>query len=124
LLTLPASELVRLVAAGEMSAADLLRAHLARIHRISHLNAFVDVRAEAALAEAARQDEAAARGVSRGVLGGLPVTVKSALEVTGLRCETGSPSRRGRLAARDAVVVSRLRQAGAIVLAPPTWPKC
>jgi Asp-tRNA(Asn)/Glu-tRNA(Gln) amidotransferase A subunit family amidase len=99
-----------------MSAADLVRAHLARIDHISHLNAFVDVRADAALAEAAAQDEAAARRVPRGVLGGLPVTVKSAIEVRGLRCETGSPSRRGRLAARDAVVVSRLRQAGAIVI--------
>jgi Asp-tRNA(Asn)/Glu-tRNA(Gln) amidotransferase A subunit family amidase len=51
------------VAADEMSAADLVRAHLARIDRTStSLNAFVDVRAEAALAEAARQDEAAAGG--------------------------------------------------------------
>ncbi len=49
-------------------------------------------------------------------LGGVPVTVKSAIEVAGLRCETGSPSRRGVRATVDAVVVQRLRAAGAIVL--------
>jgi Asp-tRNA(Asn)/Glu-tRNA(Gln) amidotransferase A subunit family amidase len=100
-----------------MSAADLVRAHLARIDRITPaLNAFVDVRADQALAEAAAQDAAAVRGVPRGALGGLPVTVKSAIDVAGVRCETGSPTRRGRVAATDATVVARLRQAGAIVL--------
>jgi Asp-tRNA(Asn)/Glu-tRNA(Gln) amidotransferase A subunit family amidase len=66
LLTQPASELLRRVAADEMSAADLVRSHLARIDRLSHLNAFVDIRAEAALTEAAAQDEAAACGVPAG----------------------------------------------------------
>lgn len=100
-----------------MSAADVVRAHLARIEQTSpSLNAFVDVRAEAAIAEAVAQDEAAARGVPRGPLGGLPITIKSAIEVAGLRCETGSPTRKGRIARRDAVIVERLRRAGAIVL--------
>lgn len=117
MLTLPATELVRRVAAGEMSAADVVRAHLARIEQTSpSLNAFVDVRAEAALAEAVAQDEAAVRGTARGPLGGLPITIKSAIEVAGLRCETGSLTRRGRIASQDAVVVARLRRAGAIVL--------
>jgi Asp-tRNA(Asn)/Glu-tRNA(Gln) amidotransferase A subunit family amidase len=99
-----------------MSAADLVGAHLAHIDRLSHLNAFVDVRAEAALAEAAAQDAAAARGVPRGPLGGLPVTVKSAIAVAGLRCEAGSPASAGAIAGKDAEVVRRLRRAGAIVL--------
>jgi amidase len=113
----PATELVRLVATGDISAVDLVRAHLERIERLNPvLNAFVDVRAERALAEARDQDAAAARGVARGPLGGLPVTVKSAIEVAGLRCETGSPVRRGIIAEHDAVVVSRLRAAGAVVI--------
>jgi amidase len=117
MLTRPAAELVALVAAGDISAEDLVLQHLDRIRSTAHtLNAFVDVRAEAALAEARRQDERAALGEPRGALGGLPVTVKSAIEVTGLRCEAGSPSRAGMVAATDAVVVSRLRAAGAIVL--------
>lgn len=116
LLTRPATDLVRLIAAGEVSAHDLVRAHLDRIACAAPLRAFVDVRVEPALAEARRQDDRAAHGEPRGVLGGLPVTVKSAIEVTGLRCEAGSPARAGQLAAADAVVVARLRAAGAIVL--------
>lgn len=117
LLTRPATDLVRLIAAGDVSAHDLVRAHLDRIASIdATLRAFVDVRADQALAEARRQDDRAARGEPRGALGGLPVTVKSAIEVAGLRCEAGSPARAGIIAAVDAVVVARLRAAGAIVL--------
>ncbi len=105
------------VAAGELSAVELVVAHLDRISAVDPvLHAFVDLRAEAALQDAAQQDAAAARGQARGPLGGVPVTVKSAIDVAGLRCETGSASRRGVRALRDAVVVTRLRAAGAIVL--------
>jgi Asp-tRNA(Asn)/Glu-tRNA(Gln) amidotransferase A subunit family amidase len=117
LLCKPATDIVRTIASGDVPAADVVRAHLEQIERLEPLlNAFVDVRGEAALAEARAQDDAAARGTPRGPLGGLPVTVKSAIEVTGLRCETGSPSRKDIVATSDAVVVARLRAAGAIVL--------
>src|SRR5918993_4554647 len=113
----PATETIRAVASGEMAAAEVVRAHLEQIDRLEpQLNAFVDDRREGALADARAQDQAAARGVARGPLGGLPVTVKSAIEVAGLRCETGSPSRKDIIAASDAVVVARMRAAGAIVL--------
>jgi Asp-tRNA(Asn)/Glu-tRNA(Gln) amidotransferase A subunit family amidase len=110
-------EIVRLISAGEISAAVVVRAHLDRIAQThARLNAFVDVRSELALEEARAQDDAAAKGAPRGTLGGLPISVKSAIEVEGLRCETGSPSRKGMIAGADAVVVARLRAAGAIVL--------
>ena len=115
--SLPATHLIDLVARGDISALDVTRAHLERIDAVNpRLNAFVDVRAEQALADARAQDQAAERGVPRGPLGGMPVTIKSAIEVGGLRCETGSPARAGIVADRDAVVVARLRAAGAIVL--------
>lgn len=112
-----ATRLAAAVAGGEVSAVEVVTAHLDRIGAVDPMvHAFVDLRAEAALQDAARQDAAAARGHTRGPLDGVPVTVKSAIEVTGLRCETGSASRRGVRAVRDAVVVARLRAAGAIVL--------
>ncbi len=117
LLHQPATEILRAIASGDASAADVVREHLEQVARLEPLlNAFVDVRGEAALAEARAQDEAVSRGQPRGPLGGLPVTVKSAIEVTGLRCETGSPSRKDVVATSDAVVVARLRAAGAIVM--------
>ena len=121
----PATDIVRAIAADDISAAEIVGLHLEQIARLQpQLNAFVDVRGDAALTEARTQDDAAARGIPRGPLGGLPVTVKSAIEVAGLRCETGSPSRQGIVAASDAVVVTRLRAAGAIVLGTTTWPRC
>ena len=117
LLQRPATEIVRAMASGEVSAVEVVRAHLDQIARVNpHLNAFVDVRADAALADARAQDRAAAAGSPRGPLGGLPVSVKSAIAVAGLRCETGSRTRAGTFASADAVVVARLRAAGAIVL--------
>lgn len=117
LVHLSAGAMAAAVAAGEVSATDLVDAHLARIAAVDHaLRAFVDLRDDAARREARAQDEAAARGQARGSLGGVPITVKSAIAVAGLRCETGSPSRAGQRAAADAVSVARLRAAGAIVL--------
>lgn len=105
------------IAAGTLSASEAVAACLAEIARVDPaLGAFVDVRGDDARAEARAFDEAAARGAPARPLGGVPVTVKSAIEVSGLRCEVGSPSRRGLRATGDAVVVRRLRAAGAIVL--------
>jgi len=113
----PARRIAAAVAAGELSAADVVQVHLSRIATVEPgLRAFVDVDADRVLAAARAQDDRAARGVPRGPLGGVPITVKSAIEVAGLRCETGSPARLGVRAAADAVVVARLRAAGALVL--------
>lgn len=117
LLALDASALAARIAAGDVSSREAVGACLDRIAAVDRaLGAFVDVRTKAAVAEARAFDEAATRGGPRLPLGGVPVTVKSAIDVAGLRCETGSPSRRGVRATTDAVVVQRLRAAGAIVL--------
>src|SRR5262245_15599418 len=117
LLHQPAVDLLALVSGGKISAELLVQAHLEQIERLNpSLNAFVQVRADAALAEARAQDAVAASGRPRGPLGGLPITIKSAVDVAGMKCETGSPTRQGIVAERDAVLVSRLRAAGAIIV--------
>lgn len=111
------AEVTAAVSSGHVSALEVMEAHLARIARVDHhLNAFVDVAADEACLAARAQDDRAARGIPRGPLGGVPVSVKSAIEVAGLRCETGSPARAGIRASSDAVVVQRLRAAGAIII--------
>lgn len=111
------AELTAAVSSGEVSALDVVDAHLSRIgHEDRRLTAFVDVCGDEARAAARTQDDRAARGASRGALGGVPVTVKSAIEVSGLRCETGSPTRQGAIASTDAAAVQRLKAAGAIVV--------
>ena len=112
-----ATAIIRQIASGQVSAVDVVNAHFAQIERLNpQLNAFIELRTERAIAEASAQDEAAAAGRQRGPLGGLPISIKSAIEVDGLLCETGSPSRKGIRASHDAVCVARLKAAGAIVL--------
>src|SRR5437868_11366118 len=99
---LSGTEIIRHVATGRASAVDVITEHLAQIERLNpQLNAFVEVRADQAIAEASAQDEAVTAGRPRGPLGGLPISIKSAIEVGGLRVETGSPSRRGIVAEND-----------------------
>lgn len=116
---LDATGLAARIAGGESSATEAVTASLRRIEAVQpRLAAFVDVAAEAALADARAADGRRGRrgGGSPPPLDGVPVSVKSAIDVRGLRCETGSPSRRGVVAGADAVAVARLRAAGAIVV--------
>jgi Asp-tRNA(Asn)/Glu-tRNA(Gln) amidotransferase A subunit family amidase len=78
--------------------------------------------AETALSQARRADAGRAAG-ARGVLLGLPVTVKDSLDAEGLPSLSGSLARVGRTVARDATVVRRLREAGAIVVAKTNVPE-
>ena len=76
----------------------------------------VELRGEEALAEAAAADEATARGGELGPLHGVPMTVKDSFDVAGLHTTWGNPAFADHVAAADATVVRRLRQAGAVIL--------
>src|SRR5262245_48773763 len=100
-----------------ISSRDLTEALLARIDALNPaLNAVVELRREAALQEAAAADEAAARGHAAAPLHGVPMTVKEAFNVAGLRTTWGVPAIKDYVADRDATVVQRLKQAGAIIV--------
>jgi amidase len=116
-LEMPAVELARRIAARELSAREVVGAHVARIAEVDPvLNAVVELRADAALAEAAAADRELARGRSWGPLHGVPFTVKDWIDAAGLRCAGGQPAHRDRRPARDATAVARLRAAGGILL--------
>src|SRR6202140_320373 len=108
----------------KISPVEVADAHLAKIERLNpKLNAFVHldrerVRREARTAEAAVRSEK-----TLGPLHGVPISIKSSLEVAGLRCEAGTRLRAGHLATEDAPLVSRLRKAGAIVLGVTNTPE-
>jgi Asp-tRNA(Asn)/Glu-tRNA(Gln) amidotransferase A subunit family amidase len=124
LCALSATELAARIRRGELSAAEVVRAHVERAEATqAQLNAFVTLDAERALAAARRADEAQARGAALGPLHGLPLTVKSCIHVAGLRCEAGSRLRAGVVAQSDAPLVARLRAAGAIVLGTTNTPE-
>ena len=109
---------------GELSPVELLEAHLARIDELNpRLNAFVQVDVEPARREA-RLAEAAVRNREKlGPLHGVPLSIKSSLQVAGLPWESGTKLRAGTVAERDAPLVTRLRQAGAIILGVTNAPE-
>jgi Asp-tRNA(Asn)/Glu-tRNA(Gln) amidotransferase A subunit family amidase len=108
----------------KLSPVELVSAHLARIERLNpRINAFVQVDAEGARRQARAAEDAVARGEKLGPLHGVPVSIKSSIEVEGLRCEAGTKLRAGFVAGQEAPLVSRLRKAGAIILGTTNAPE-
>jgi Asp-tRNA(Asn)/Glu-tRNA(Gln) amidotransferase A subunit family amidase len=103
---------------------ELVDAHLARIESLNpKLNAFIQVDAAGARAQARLAEDAVMRKQKLGPLHGVPLSIKSSIEVTGLRQEAGTKLRAGLTAKRDAPLVSRLRNAGAIILGTTNTPE-
>lgn len=120
LAALSATEVLHQLAEGTVTSVQLVDALLARIEAIDAPTSEIALRSVAAIAEDARQvarerDEERAQGNSRGPLHGVPVLIKDSIEAVGLPGAAGSSALIGR-ASKDAVLVTRLKEAGAIVL--------
>src|SRR3954467_14158594 len=112
---LPATEIARLVRAGEVTAVDVVRAHLDHIDAVdARVGAFRVVRREAALVEAHAVDTALTRFALP--LAGVPIAVKDNVAVAGEVCTDGSPACTSGPEPRDHPVVARLRKAGAVIV--------
>ena len=117
----PAAKQLELVRTGQISVVELAEAHIRQIERLNPaLNALVDFDAERVRAQARRLDGAP---YPRGLLHGLPVTIKSSIATAGYRCEIGSLLHQGEIPAEDAEVVARLRAAGALILGTTNCPE-
>ncbi|WP_438816977.1 amidase, partial [Streptomyces clavuligerus] len=122
---LTACELLAGYARGDLSPVDAVRAVLDRAEQIQpQVNAFVRIDAEAALTAAAESAERWRRGEPRGLLDGVPATVKDLL------LQRGVPALRGSLTTGDGVVsaedspsVQRLREHGAVLIGRTTTPE-
>ena len=128
---LSAVEMAEQIRVQTISPVELVDAHLGRIaelnaHREAKLNAFARVDVDGARGQA-RIAEAAVRSNSRadslGALHGVPVSVKSSVDVAGWPCECGSRLRKGYVPSEDATLVGRLRAAGAILLGNTNVPE-
>ncbi|MEX2175906.1 MAG: amidase family protein [Pirellulaceae bacterium] len=119
-----AAEIARRIARGEVSSAQVVEAHIARIEAVDgRLNAVVVRRFDEARAEAAAADAGQAGGEALGPLHGVPITVKECFQVAGTPATIGLPSRQGELASEDGLPVRRLRAAGAILLGKTNLPQ-
>jgi amidase len=121
---LSAVEMARLVRARELSAREVLSAHLAQIERINPtVNAIVTLVADQAMEKARLADEATARGREVGPLHGLPIAHKDLQPTKGIRTTFGSPIFRDFVPAEDSLLVERIRQAGAILVGKTNTPE-
>jgi amidase len=121
---LSAVELAARIRRREVSAREVMTAHLARIERVNpKVNAIVTLVADRAMADAARADETTAQGGPLGVLHGLPVAHKDLVDTAGIRTTRGSLFYRDNVPTRDAMIVTRIRAAGAITLGKTNTPE-
>ncbi|ATL30201.1 amidase [Streptomyces formicae] len=112
---LDATELVRLVRRRELSAREVVAAHLARIERVNPVvNAIVTLDGDGALAAAAAADERVVRGVEPGPLHGLPIAFKDTHLTRGMRTTQGSPLLADFVPDEDELLVQRIELGGAI----------
>jgi len=106
------------------SPTEVLEAHLQRIQSCQpQLNAFVHLDESGAREQARAAESALAQSVPLGSLHGVPVSIKSSIDVAGWPCPCGSLLRKDYVAAQDAPLVSRLKSAGAILLGNTNTPE-
>ncbi|KPI20494.1 Amidase [Actinobacteria bacterium OK074] len=119
-----ATELAAALRRREVSAREVVGAHLERIERVDPaVNAVVTLVAERALDEAAEADELLVAGAELGPLHGLPIAHKDLHDTAGIRTTYGSPVFADRVPDRDHLVVERLRRAGAITVGKTNVPE-
>ena len=119
-----AVRLAEVIRAKDVSATEVVAEHLARIAATSgSINAVVQVAAERALHEARQADALTVQGKSMGPLHGIPITIKDSLDSAGIVSTGGTAGRTRFIPERDATVVARLRQAGAILLGKTNTPE-
>jgi amidase len=123
--TWPAVALAEAIRNRKVSSRELLELYLQRVTDINpSINAVVTLDADAAMEQARAADDSTARRQTLGPLHGLPITIKDAIEVAGLRSTGGATALSNHVPEADAPAVARLRQAGAVVFGKtnvPVW---
>jgi aspartyl-tRNA(Asn)/glutamyl-tRNA(Gln) amidotransferase subunit A len=120
----PVTELVQLVRDRKVSPVELVRMYLERIDRWDdRLHAYVTVSREAALQQAKEAEAAVTRGDRLGPLHGIPIGVKDQFLTKGVRTTNGTRALADFVPDEDATAVTRLRDAGAILLGKLNMPE-
>ena len=121
---LSAVEMARRLRAKDLSARDVLSAHLEQIERVNpKVNAIVTLVAEQAMEQARKADESLAGGNNVGLLHGLPIAHKDLQPTKGIRTTFGSRIYRDFTPTMDSLLVERIRNAGAIMVGKTNVPE-
>ncbi len=121
---LTATELACLIREHRASSQEVLEAHLSHIAKHNPaLNAIVTLDKEGACQRAKEADEALARDEIWGPLHGVPITIKDVFETKGMSTTSGFKPLVSYIPKRDATVVRRLREAGAVIMGKTNTPE-
>jgi amidase len=121
---LPAAEIAQRVRRKDLSAREVMEAHLKQIEHVNpKVNAIVTLLPEQAMTRAQQVDESAARSRFLGPLHGLPIAHKDLVDTKGIRTTYGSPIFRSHVPEADDLLVERARQAGAILIGKTNTPE-
>ena len=119
-----ATELATLIRTKKVSSREVVQAHLDRIAAVNpKINAIVTLLADDALKGADAADKAIASGIELGPLHGVPFTIKDAIDTAGILTQRASKIFLGNIPTKDATVVTRFKEAGAIPLAKTNLPE-
>jgi amidase len=111
------------LASGDYSSAELLDAMLAQISsRNEALNAIVTMDGDNARQQAKQADQERAPGQNKGLLHGIPITIKDSFQTAGMRTTSGFPPLKNYIPEKDALAVARLKAAGAIIIGKTNLP--
>ena len=120
----PAVTMADQVRRKEISPVELAEAHLEKISSLNpKINAFVQVVPERVRKAARDAETAVMAGHPLGRVHGVPLSIKSSVQVSGMKCESGTRLRAGTIAVQDAPLVARLREAGAVILGVTNTPE-
>ena len=118
-----ASDLAASIKARDISCVELLNLYLDRVDRINaDLNAIIVQIRDAAMARAGEADRALAKGEDWGPLHGVPMTTKESYDIAGTPTTWGAPHLKDNIASKDALAVSRLKAAGAVIFGKTNVP--
>lgn len=121
---LRASELAEKIRNREISAMEVMESHLRQIESVNpDVNAIVTLLPEQALEAARKADDFLIRGNVPGPLHGLPIAHKDLVETRGIRTTYGSPIFRDHIPSDDALIVERMKKAGAITIGKTNTPE-
>jgi amidase len=119
-----ASQLAKQIASKEVSAREVMEAHLSQIETCNpKVNAIVTLLPDQAMDRAREADEQMARGAAIGPLHGLPIAHKDLVCTNGIRTTFGSPIYAEFVPTQDDLIVERLRQGGAITIGKTNTPE-
>ena len=120
----PATDLLELIATKQISPVELTKLYYSRIDTLdSRLNSYLLLTRDEAMKTARAAEEAVMRGEELGALHGLPISIKDTQMTRGVRTTLGSLVYKDRIPERDAAVVERVRNAGAIMLGKTNVPE-